>query len=478
MKLPHPRWWGGPVHVGYTVVVFVVLASLDNAALTMLPAMVLPISEELGASEVAVGVLAGLTIFVVAVTAVFWGYAGDSRTRKPLLFWGTIIWAGGSLLSATADTFWQLAMWQMVVAVGLGSIASIGFSVISDFVGPGRRGLAMSFWGISQGLGGIFGALLASQLGAENFRIPLVVIAAAGFIFAILYIPTFEAPRGYKEPALAAMYESGDDYEYTIDRAQIPVILRRKTNIWLILQGLTAQVAYGSLIWIPLLYQEKVIAQGYDPATGTRVGGLFATLFTMGALFSILFGHLGDRLQRKNLSGRARLSMFGILGAIPFFLIFFWVPLNGLEVTNGAGTATLVPEVLASLVTNPWVSAAFISAMIALALTSADSPNWFALISDVNVPENRGTVFGMGNLVNGVGRSLGAALTAAFASAIEDSIPPPWNWAIGLSLFQIFFLPTGWCYWKASETCPADIIEVQELLQDRAAMSASEEPGA
>jgi MFS family permease len=307
----------------------------------------------------------------------------------------------------------------------------------------------------------------------------LVVIAVAGFIFAILFLPTFEAPRGYKEPALARMYEAGDDYEYTIDRAQIPVIFKRRTNVWLILQGLTAQVAYGSLIWVPLLYQEKVIAQGYDPVTGTKVGGLFATLFTMGALFSILFGHLGDRLQRRSLSGRARLSMFGILGAIPFFLIFFWIPLNGLEVTAGAGTGTLIPEVLASVLTNPWVTAAFVSAMIALALTSADSPNWFALISDVNVPEHRGTVFGMGSLVNGVGRSFGAALTAAVATAIERTVPPPWNWALGLSLFQVFFLPTGWCYYKAAETCPADIIEIQELLVERAdAMSDSEEPGA
>ncbi len=468
MNLERPRWWGGPVHVGYTIVVFVVLASLDNAALTMLPAMVLPVSEELNASETAIGVLSGATILVVAVTAVLWGYVGDSRDRKPLLFWGTIIWAGGSLLSATAEVFWQLAMYQMVVAVGLGSIASIGFSVISDFVGPDRRGLAMSFWGISQGLGGVIGALLASQLGADNFRVPLVVVAAAGFLFALLYLPTFEAPRGYKEPALSGLYADGGDYEYRIDRSQIPVLFARRTNLWLILQGLTAQVAYGSLIWVPLLYQEKVIAQGYDSATGTRVGGLFAALFTLGALFSILFGHLGDRWQRRTLSGRARLSMIGILGAIPFFLVFFWIPLNGLEVTEGAATATLIPEVLASVFTNPWVAVAFLSAIVALALTSADSPNWFALISDVNVPEHRGTVFGLGNLVNGVGRSLGAALTAAVASAIENSVPPPWNWALGLSLFQVFFLPTGWCYWKAAGTCPADIVEVRDVLVARA----------
>jgi MFS family permease len=455
------------------MVVFIVLASLDNAALVMLPSMVLPLAEALNTTELAVGLLSGATILVVAVTAVVWGYAGDSRTRKPLLFWGTIIWSGGSMLSAGADSIWQLAGWQMVMAVGLGSIASVGFSVISDFVGPARRGLAMSFWGISQGLGAILGALLASQLGADDFRVPLVVIAVAGFVFAVLYLPTFEAPRGYREPALAGLYASGGDYEYRIDRSQLPLLLQRRTNLWLILQGLTAQVAYGSLIWIPLLYQEKVIAQGYDPVTATKVGGLFATLFTVGALFSILFGHIGDRLQRRTPRGRALLSAAGILGAIPAFLVFFWIPLNDLEVTEGAGTATLIGEVLRSVVTNPWAAAAFLSALIALALTSADSPNWFALISDVNLPEHRGTVFGVGNLVNGVGRSAGAALTAAGASAIERLVPPPFNWALGLSAFQLFFLPTGWCYWKASQTCPGDIADVERLLEERAEQAAT-----
>ena len=102
------------------------------------------------------------------------------------------------------------------------------------------------------------------------------------------------------------------------------------------------------------------------------------------------------------------MSAIGILGAIPFFLVFFAIPLNGLDVTEGASTGTYLGEVLTALVTNPWVAAAFASALAALALTSADSPNWFALISDANLPEHRATVFGVGNLVNGVGDAGGA----------------------------------------------------------------------
>lgn len=463
-----PAWWGGGGHISYTIVVFIVLASLDNAALAMLPSMVKSFNAGVGTSDAGIGVIVGLQVFVTALTALGWGYAGDARSRKPLLLWGTVIWSIAELLSATATSFWTLLLWQVAASFGLGAIASVGFSVVSDFVGPSRRGLAMSFWGLSQGIGGWIGLILASQLGADDFRIPLVVLAGLGIVFALAYLFTFEPPRGFREPELLQLYESGGEYEHRIDRDQLPTLFRRRTNLWLIVQGITAQVAYGSLVWVPLLYQEKVIAEGYSDATGTRVGGLFAALFLTGALTSIIAGHIGDRVQHRTLRGRALVSAAGIIGAIPFFLVFFWVPLRGLEVTEGAGTITLLGEILGSLFTNPWVAAAFVSSLAALALTSADSPNWFALISDVNLPEHRGTIFGLGNLANGVGRSAGTALTGAVASALERAMPPPVNWAVGLSLFQLFFVPTGWCYWKASQTSPGDITEVRSILAERA----------
>lgn len=452
------------------MVVFVTLASLDNAAAAMIPNMVLPISETLGTSETALTVMTGMVILVTALTATLWGYLGDRGSRKRLLFIGTMIWAAGAFGSSLAGSYWQLFAAQFVLAVGLGSIASVGFSVVSDFVSPKRRGLAMSFWGLSQGIGGLFGGLLASQLGANDFRAPLAVIAALGVVFSLLYLLTFDAPRGFREPELAELHASGAVYEYTIEPDQIPPLLRRRTNFWLILQGLSAQVAYGSLIWVPLLYQQKVIAEGYDLSTATKVGGLLGAIFQIGGLFSILGGHIGDRVQAKDLGGRAKVSAIGILGAVPFMVIFFFVPLRGLDVTNGASTATLVPEVLGQIVTNPWVTAAFLLSLLALAFTSADSPNWFALISDVNLPEHRGTVFGLGNLANGIGRATGTTLTGTLAGTIQTALPPPLNWAVGLTVFQAFFLPTGYCYWKAAGTSPGDITEVRDIMAERAAL--------
>ena len=368
-SLQDARWWGGHRHVSFTIVVFVALASLDNAAIAVIPGMINPLEEALSTSDLALGILTGWTILITALSSVPWGYLGDRGSRKGLLFWGTLIWVAGSLLSATATSYGTLFAWQTVTALGLGAVASVGFSVISDLVAPARRGLALSFWGLSQGLGTMIGGLMASQLGAASVRVPFVVLAVGGLVFALAYLLTFDVPRGYREPTL-----TGESYDYTIEREQVPILWKRMTNRWVVLQGLFAQFAYGSLIWVPLLYQEKVLAEGYTTATANRVGGIFATMITVGALTSILGGHIGDRWQARSKRGRATLSTIGILGAIPFFLVFFFVPLSGIEVTENGGTLTLIAEIVGQIVTNPWVAVAFVSGGIALALTSADSP--------------------------------------------------------------------------------------------------------
>jgi hypothetical protein len=293
-------------------------------------------------------------------------------------------------------------------------------------------------------------------------------MAAAGFVFAVLYLTTYAAPRGRSEPALAARFAKGGDYPYRIEWSDLRSLVRRRTNVWLIAEGFAAQFAYGSLIWVPLLYQAKVEALGYPRATAVTVGAILAALFQLGGLFSIAAGALGDHWQARDLRGRAWVSMIGILGAIPFFVAFFFLPLRDLDVPVDASTIDTVLAVLRSVFTNPWVGGALLLALIAGALTAADSPNKMALISDVNLPEHRGTVFGAGDLASGVGRSIGNALTGVAAAALAAVLPEPWNYAAGLTIFQLFFLPTGYCYWRATKTVPDDVRGVRALLRARA----------
>ncbi len=464
MTPSQPQQKSQSAHVWYTVAVFVVLASLDNAALAVLPSMLIPVSDAFGVEPSTLGWITAAVIFITAVTAVGWGFWGDRGNRKHLLVAGTVIWASCSWATAGAGSLLALAMWQMLMAVGLGTIASVGFSVISDFIAPTRRGLAMSFWGISQGAGTLAGGLMASQLGAVDWQAPFRLIGIVGLAFALLYMTTMNPGRGRAEPEL-----QGVAYDEVISASDIPRILRGRTNLWLIVQGITAQLAYGSLIWVPLLYQAKVLQQGYDSVTATRVGGIYAAMFQVAAVSSIFAGWLGDRWQRRDPRGRAFLSMAGVLGAIPFFVVFFFVPLDGLDVVPGASSLELALQSASNLASAPLVGLAFGMAVIAAILTSADSPNWFALISDVNLPEHRGTVFGLGNFANGMGRFAGNWLTGITAASLITAFAAPVNYAVALALFQVGFLPTGYSYWRASKVCEADIEAVRSTLRDRAA---------
>ncbi|GHJ06071.1 hypothetical protein TPA0907_04380 [Micromonospora humidisoli] len=458
---------GNAAHRLYSVVVFVVLASLDNVAIGLVPPLYGPISGALGVPQRMLGLVTAVSFLVSAVAAVAWAYVGDRTNRKPLLMVGTLVWAAGTGGSAFATGFPTFLAAQLVAAVGLGAVGSVGYSVVTDLISPRRRGLVMSFWGLSQGVGTLAGTLTGGLLGAADWRRPFLLLTVVGLAATVAYLLTYDIRRGQSEPELAGAIEAGVGYDYRITRSDLPRILGRRTNRWLILQGLTAQAAFGSLVWLPVLFAERAQGQGYSTATAVVVGSVFATLFQLGGVFSIVGGLAGDALQRRTPRGRALVAAVGILAALPFYLVLFFVPIR-IDVPDGGGTGAVVGAVLASVVTEPTVGLSLLTAVVALALTSANSPNWFALIADVNPPEHRGTVYSLGNLVNGVGRAAGNGLVGAAFYALRAAFPPPLNYAVGLAAFQLFFIPTGLMYWLASRTSPGDIAAVGDLLHDRA----------
>jgi predicted MFS family arabinose efflux permease len=166
-------------------------------------------------------------------------------------------------------------------------------------------------------------------------------------------------------------------------------------------------------------------------------------------------------------------SAVGILTAVPFYVVLFFVPMK-IKVPDGASSGDVVAAVIVDVFTEPTVGFCLATAIFALALTSANSPNWFAMIADVNPPEHRGTVYSLGNLVNGVGRAGGNALVGVVFRGLASAFPPPLNYAVGLAAFQFFFIPTGVMYWLASKTVTQDMADTHAaLLAARASVGSS-----
>ncbi|GAY74928.1 4-hydroxybenzoate transporter [Sporolactobacillus inulinus] len=92
---------------------------------------------------------------------------------------------------------------------------------------------------------------------------------------------------------------------------------------------------------------------------------------------------------------------------MPLYILLFIFPIDQLSLPNTTNSVILFFSLLGDLVTNPWILTLFIISLFASAAQSANTPNWLALITDVNLPEHRGAVFSIANLFNSFGRTVG-----------------------------------------------------------------------
>lgn len=474
MSRNRPAWWGGPVHRVYTVIVFIVLASLDNAARAVFPPLYAVVAEDLGVPEAWLGFVSAFNVLLIAVTALIWGYWGDRSSRKALLLYGTLVWSGAMYLTGIAKNYNQLLIFQLLTAIGIGCIASIGFSVVTDLIPPRRRGLLMSFWGLSQASGGGLGALTGSFLGASNWRLPFAVIAGAGLAFAILYALSYEPRRGQSEPELSHIFKSGERYGRRIRVSDVRQILSIRSNIWLLLQGLMSTIAYGSLIWLPRLIISRLQALDYPLETATIAGNLLAILFQLGLYGAVIGGVIGDRWQQKYPAARAWLCTFSAFVGMPVITAFFFIPIRWFELPPEADTLTIALVTIMSPFTNAWIGSAFLVSMLGFAILAVDNPNRSALLSDLNQPEHRGTIAGFSTLLVGVGLAIGNSLTGLLQTYYALHFAPPLNYTMGLAMFQLFFIPAGIFYLLAVRSTPRDLANARATLKRRGEQTINE----
>jgi len=451
-----------------TVGLFVVISSLDNAAVAAPVPLYPQISMHLGVAESSIGLITGLVILVIGASAFLAGYVGDRGPRKATLIASTGIWSAGMLLTTTVDSYVGYLGFQLLAAVGFGGVISVGLSTISDFVSPQHRGFALSVWGLSQGLGVGLGVLLGGLTGASDWTIPFVVIGAVGALGAVAYLVAFSPEVGRREEELEELRSSGRAYEHRIEKADVLPLLRKRSNVWLVLIALTSQMAYGSLIWLPRLFTTKAEVGGLTLEQATVVGSSFAVFFQAGGIVSVLAGHLGDRWQLRDERGRAFLSAIGIAGAVPFFMLLFLMPFPTFTLAPDAGNIEVISAIGASVLSEPLILSAFIVAFLAISLSSFDTPNWFALVAEVNLPEHRGTVFGYAHLAIAIGRGVAAGLTGFAIGVFAGVFDPPLHIALALSAMMLFFIPAAAGYLRLASRTREDRAEIRATLLHRA----------
>ncbi|WP_332238161.1 MFS transporter [Sporolactobacillus sp. KGMB 08714] len=452
----------------YAICVYVSLAAFDNIVVGLFPPLFSNISHDLGVAVSAMGVVSAINILATSLSSLFWGYLSGKYNRKKLIIVGTLIWVAGVYLTSLSSSYILLLAFQIVTGIGLGCVASIGFSALTDYVPYRSRGMILSLWGMSQGFGGIAGALIASIISTlSDWRMPFEVLSMLGLVLIIFYFFVEEPKIGNTEPELRALIKEGQSYNYRITPGQIRMMLGKKSNLLLFLQGFFMNISTGSLIWLPTLYIAKLEALGYGSKIAIIVASFLYGIFQIGGTLTSLFGYLGDVLQRRSYKARALITSAFVFATMPLYILLFIFPINQLSLPKTVNSVTLFFSLIEQMFTNPWILALFVIALFASAAQSANTPNWLALITDVNLPEHRGTVFSIANLANSLGRTFGNLGMSGILAFVSVYLQHPGDYVLTMSLLELPLLPSAICYLVMAKYNVSDIKHVKKVLNNR-----------
>ncbi|MDP4091129.1 MAG: MFS transporter [Bacillota bacterium] len=452
----------------YTISVFVALAAFDNIIIGLFPPLFSSISKDLHVQVSALGLVSGINILITSLSSIYWGYLAGKFNRKRLIILGTLLWSASVFLTSRSSSYAWLLISQIFTGVGLGCIASIGFSVLTDYIPHKFRGMLLSLWGMSQGLGGIAGSIMASLTApASGWRRPFELVSLIGLFLIVLYLFIQEPALGESEPELQELIKSGSEYDYKIDVKQLYAIILKRSNVLLFLQAFFLNITVGTLVWLPTMYISKIQNQGYSLNTSIIASGYLYALFQLGGMTSSYFGYLGDKYQRKTYKGRALLTSAFTLLMLPLYAAMFVLPMNNLLLPKSTDAFALLLALMKQLLFNPWITTIFILSFFASAAQSANTPNWLALITDVNLPEHRGTAFSISNLANGLGRTIGNAGVGILLAVVSLHAQAPQSYVITLILFLVFLIPSSLCYLVMAKYNVKDIGEVKSILRER-----------
>lgn len=426
-----------------SIILLVAIAVFFMADQNLLPPNYQLIMDEFGISEAQMGLVSSLFVATSAIITILWGFLTDITSRKKLLLIGVYIGEIPCFLTAFVTNYWELLFLRLLTGIGIGSIIPIAYTLIADMYEEAKRGRGYGYIETAFGVGILLGMILAGII--PSWRPPFIYVSVPNWILApLFYIVAEEPKRGAGERVLREAYEKGIEYEYKLSWDAVKKSFKTLTNILVFIQGIVGTVPWGILVY--WLVSFLIVTRGMSKEIATMTLLLFGIATVIGGLIG---GFLGDLAEKKKKGGRAILTglaiFFGMI--VTLFIIMYPLPSK--------------PTAL------QWVFIGIYSIGL-IQLISYAGPNVRAIISQVNLPEDRGTVFGVFNILDNIGRATGPILGGIlieYLRSIGYSNPDAYLWALVISTW--FWIPCALIWILIYKTYPRDREGIAKILEER-----------
>jgi MFS family permease len=270
-------------------------------------------------SQEAIGWYGGIifSVFLVgwAIGGVVFGVVADRWGRTRTLVITILIYALFTGAAALSNTWWQLASFRFLTALGIGGEWAAGAALVAEVWPEEKRAKAAGILQSAWAAGFLIAALVNLTVGARGWR-PVFVVGVAPAIVALF------VRMWVKEPERWVRARQG--------RAVLPLQglrelfapgLRRSTFVGSGLAFVAVFGLWGATNWTPTLIRSLPALRGADSALLTRYVSYASMMLNVGALAGYLsFGPLAERF------GRRPAFAFMCLGSLLILPITFSAP--------------------------------------------------------------------------------------------------------------------------------------------------------
>jgi len=329
--------------------------------------------QELGGTEIEIGVLMGLYSAIGIVSQPLIGPWVDAIGRRLFMVLGAVLVLAAAVLAALFDSIAVLASVRVLQGFGFSAYFVAMFSYVVDLVPPAQRGWALGIYGVSGFVATAFAPLLGEIIVRRSgFR----ALFAASAVLALVPLVLIMRLRDRRPAGAAALPGPG------WLRAGLEDVLRRHMIVTLFF-GLGSGTIFA---FLPTFAQSLAVA-GLS---------LFYTAYAAAAIGVRVFG---GRL----IDTRGRRAVI-----VPSMFLQMLAPAL-LAIVGYAVTRTS---------TTPVVPILFVAGLISGAAHGFLYPGLAALVTDLTPPTRRATAVGVFSSMFLVGQTLGAVMFGAVAHAL------------------------------------------------------------